>query len=161
MILITCVDDNFGMMFNKRRQSRDSKVNEHIQNMIKDKKLWINPYSKELFEEQNNILIDKQSTEKAQDGDYCFLENEELQINTDKIEKIILYFWNRNYPSDKKFAIDLSDWIEISKEEFEGSSHEKITQKIYIRRNTKCQEKVIQVKQNLGNKPRRLYRSLL
>lgn len=161
MILIACVDDNLGMMFNKRRQSRDIKVNEHIKNIVKDKKIWINPYSKELFNDVENILIDEQSTEKAQNGDYCFIENEELQTNNDKIEKIILYFWNRSYPSDKKFTIDLSEWEEISEEEFEGNSHEKITQKIYIRRNTKCQEKVIQVKRKLENKPRQLYRSLL
>ena len=30
MIMIVCVDDNFGMMFNKRRQSRDKKLCEHI-----------------------------------------------------------------------------------------------------------------------------------
>lgn len=161
MIIIACVDDNLGMMFNKRRQSRDSQVIKHIHDMIKDQKLWINPYSKELFVGLKNILIDEQSTRKAQKGDYCFIENEELQIDIGKIEKIVLYFWNRNYPSDKKFVIDLTEWEEISEEEFEGSSHEKVTQKIYIRRNTKCQEKAIQARQKLRNKPRQLYRSLL
>ena len=161
MILIACVDDNLGMMFNKRRQSRDSKLNEHIINLTKEKKLWINPYSKELFKDADNICESNQSTTVAQNGDYCFVENEELKIDIDKIEKIILYFWNRTYPSDKKFTIDLSEWKEISQEEFEGTSHEKITQKIYIRRNEGCQERAIQVKRKLGNKPHQTYRPLL
>jgi hypothetical protein len=48
-----------------------------------------------------------------------------------KIEKIIVFWWNRHYPSDRKFDLDLSKWNKVSEEEFAGYSHEKITKEVY------------------------------
>ena len=49
------------------------------------------------------------------------------------IESVILYKWNRRYPSDTKFDLDLNGWTLISTTDFPGSSHEKITEEVYIR----------------------------
>ena len=67
--------------------------------------------------------------EKAGEKDYCFVENLEIENFRDKIEKIILCKWNRKYPGDFFFTIDVNDgnWKLIDVEEFSGSSHEKIT----------------------------------
>ena len=45
MIAIVCIDDNGGMMFNNRRQSRDKLLTEKIIDISKESKLWICEYS--------------------------------------------------------------------------------------------------------------------
>ena len=49
------------------------------------------------------------------------------------IEKIILFKWNRNYPGDFFFDIDVTSnhWILQESKDFPGSSHEKITMEVY------------------------------
>ena len=71
--------------------------------------------------------------EKAGEKDYCFVENLEIENFRDKIEKIILCKWNRKYPGDFFFTIDVNDgsWKLKGVEEFSGSSHEKITLEVY------------------------------
>ena len=58
-------------------------------------------------------------------------QNTGLQVVEAKIEKIIVFWWNRHYPSDRKFDLDLSKWNKVSEEEFAGYSHEKITKEVY------------------------------
>ena len=45
MILIVCVDDHNGMMFNHRRQSQDRVLRADILELTDGKKLWMNAYS--------------------------------------------------------------------------------------------------------------------
>ena len=69
---------------------------------------------------------------KASKEDYCFVENMPLAEHIESIEKIILYKWNRDYPSD--FTLDITidnEWKLTQTEEFKGSSHDKITEEIY------------------------------
>ena len=71
---------------------------------------------------------------KQEKKDYCFVEKFwKLRIFRDKIEKIILCKWNRKYPGDFFFTIDVNDgsWKLKGVEEFSGSSHEKITLEVY------------------------------
>lgn len=136
MIIIACVDERNGMMFNNRRQSRDRKLISHILKLIDGNNLWITNYSKELFksEETSNIIIDDDFFDKIKKDEYCFIEDISPNSFVNKIEKIILYEWQRVYPADKYFDIDLSKWELECEEELVGSSHEKILQKRYIRR---------------------------
>ena len=50
-----------------------------------------------------------------------------------EIEKVILYHWNRDYPADTYFDLDLTDWKITRTEEFPGFSHDKITEEVYCR----------------------------
>lgn len=133
MNIIVCIDDEYGMLFNHRRQSRDRLLRERILMLTKGKKLWMNAYSAKLFEEEHaeNIVVDEDFFHNAGDGDYCFVETEDIMKYIQRIEGITLYRWNRRYPSDFKFTLDLSDWTMESTFEFVGSSHEKITEEIY------------------------------
>ena len=133
MIVIVCLDDANGMMFNKLRQSKDRLVNEDIMKLCDKQPLWVNAYTAKLFEESNqDLLIDEQFLKKALEGDYCFVENVPLAPYEDKIEKIIIYRWNRKYPADRKFDIDLERWQPDGVTEFAGYSHEKITRETYV-----------------------------
>jgi len=137
MIIISCVDDDMGMMFNHRRQSQDRVLRERVLEATKGKKLWINHYSAKQFSENNTpqINVDDNFMSEAGDGEYCFVENCDVTPYLRWVEKIILYRWNRRYPSDQTFPINLSvgGWKLVHTEEFSGSSHERITEEIYIR----------------------------
>lgn len=128
-----CVDDNMGMMFNKRRQSRDGKVMEDVLKYAR--KIWIHPFSEKLFEDVEDkndveIIVDENFLQKAEKGEHCFVENQELMSYSDNIEQIIIYCWNRKYPSDFKLDLDLNNWEPKEVTEFVGCSHEKITKTI-------------------------------
>ena len=47
------------------------------------------------------------------------------------IDEIILYKWNRVYPTDFYFDINLSTWNLTQVTEFKGNSHERITKEVY------------------------------
>lgn len=49
MIVIACLDDNGGMMFNHRRQSQDRMLRAHIAALVGDARLWMNHYSAQQF----------------------------------------------------------------------------------------------------------------
>lgn len=131
MIAIICIDDNNGMMFNHRRQSQDKKIREYILSIIFTNTLWMNSYSKKQFLDDSRIVVDETFFEKATENDYCFIENIDISPYIDKIEKIILFKWNRNYPADTFFSINLSNWTLVDSEHFVGYSHDKITKEIY------------------------------
>ena len=128
MKLIVCLDDKNGMMFNKRRQSRDRVLIENVLELCKGEKLYTNEYSSKLFPEKSVEVIEEFS--KIEEG-YCFAEN--FTVNEENIEEIIVYKWNRLYPADTYFNIDLAGWNLTETVDFEGSSHEKITREIYVR----------------------------
>lgn len=128
MKLIVCLDDKNGMMFNKRRQSRDKILIENVLELCKGEKLYTNEYSAKLFPENTVEIIE--NIEEIENG-YCFAEN--FLVNEENVEEIIAYKWNRLYPADTYFNIDLDNWKMTETVEFEGSSHEKITREIYVR----------------------------
>ena len=133
MKVILCLDDNNGMVFNNRRQSRDEKVIEKILDITKKNRLWLNKYSYSLFEIFNasNVNVDDLFLSEAPMGEYCFVETSELTNYEKWIEEIIVFRWNRDYPYDKELDIDLSKWKLINSLEFEGNSHKKITMEVY------------------------------
>ena len=135
MIVMLCVDDRYGMMFNCRRQSQDRVLRERMQKLTGGKPLWMNAYSKKQFEDSSNICVSEEYLEHAETGEYCFVEDQDITPYAARIEKIILFRWNRTYPADAYFNFELlsSGWILKETEEFEGSSHEKITEEVYTR----------------------------
>lgn len=128
MKLIVCLDDNNGMMFNKRRQSRDKILIENVFELCKGEKLYINEYSSKLFPE--NVVEICENPAEIENG-YCFAEN--FLVDEEYVDEIIVYKWNRLYPADTFFNIDLENWTLTESVEFEGSSHEKITRERYVR----------------------------
>ena len=137
MIIIACVDERNGMMFNRRRQSRDSAVCGDILRECGGKKLYMYKYSGKLFGdvEEKNIRISEDFLKEAEEEDFCFIEDIQISGFENKIRTVILYQWNRRYPADRYFLLDLSDgsWELQRTEELKGSSHEKITKEVYER----------------------------
>lgn len=134
MIIFACMDDNQGMLFNHRRQSQDRVQRRRMLERIGEKKLWMDTYTAGLFlNERERLVIDDACLEHAGKGEYCFVEKQDILPIEDQIEKIILYHWNRVYPADVQFPINLSKWKRTEINEFEGSSHDKITEEVYER----------------------------
>ena len=76
MILIACVDDNLGMLFNNRRQSMDRILRARLLKLCGTHKLWMNAYSRGQFDETaEGITVDEDFMAKAGSDDYCFAEN--------------------------------------------------------------------------------------
>ena len=137
MIIMICLDDRGGMLFNKRRQRQDVLLRQQILTETAGGRLWMNSYSAKQFAEESaaNIVVDEAFMDKARPGDFCFIENVAPSAYEDKIEKIILYRWNRTYPGDLYFDIPLEEhgWKLIETDDFAGRSHEKITKEVYER----------------------------
>ncbi len=125
MNIIVCLDENKGILFNKRRVSKDKEI---ILDIVKNNDcIYVSEYSYKLFLEYGY-------SEKVIIKDICnegtfFIEDSD--VSGCNIEKITIYYFNRKYPSDYKFNIDLSKYKKVLEEEFIGSSHEKITKCIY------------------------------
>ena len=132
MTVIVCLDDKNGMLFGGKRQSRDIEVVKKVQELSVGKRLWMNEYSKGLFN-IDAIFVDEDFLEKAEAGDVCFVENKSLSDFRDKIKQLVVFKWNRVYPSNFKFDILLSDYKLESSIDFKGNSHEKITQEVYMK----------------------------
>lgn len=131
MKLIVCLDERKGMMFNNRRQSRDRVLIDNMIKMIGDDKLYIAPYSESLFENKEIKLKVKKNPLKAADENWCFIENLPVAEYKDEIETVVIYHWNRHYPGDFFFDLELDSYSLESSEELVGSSHEKITKEIW------------------------------
>lgn len=138
MLVIACIDKRKGMMFNHRRQSRDSVVSVDILRECNGKALHISIYSRTLFQnvDEVELKIVKDLSEQIPSDGICFVEDAEIFRQEERIDKIILYHWNCCYPADIYFPLDLSgkDWELVRKEEFKGTSHEKIKKEVYCRR---------------------------
>ena len=137
MNIIAVIDDGGGLMFNRRRQSQDRILRERILRLSDGARLWMNAYTRKQFDDIDSVRVsvDEDFLQKAADGDYCFVENSPVLPVLDRVERLILFRWNRAYPSDLKFDLDLSapGWILLETDEFPGYSHEKITEEVYVR----------------------------
>ncbi len=142
MIIFVCLDTENGMMFFHRRQSKDREVRKDILKETEGKTLWMNTFTLNQFEEAEQIFarrmvkVDETFLEKAQAGEFCFVEDQSLRNYEDKIEKVIIYQWNREYPADFVFDLNLDSlkWKQQDVVEFQGYSHEKITKTIWEKR---------------------------
>ena len=132
MNIIACIDDNKGQLFNGRRQSKDIQVISKILNITEGKNLLINSFSEKLFEEKTIVNVD--FLECAGEGDFCFIENVSASEYIEKINKVYLFKWNRKYPSDFTFDLELENNFHlVSVEEFQGNSHELVTLEVWVK----------------------------
>lgn len=126
MKIIACVDNQLGLMFHNRRQSQDRVAREKIKEITHN--LCMNEYSYRLYQD-----VFENAQIKEIDEDYYLVENISVKEFQNQIEEIILIYWNRDYPADFYLDIDLSLFQCVYEEDFEGSSHEKITLRKYKR----------------------------
>lgn len=135
MNIIVCLDDNGGIAFNHRRQSMDTVVRERILAMTQGSKLWMNHYSTKQYADVPQANVEEDFLAEAGAGEYCLAEDVSVSAYENWIEKVIVFKWNRSYPYDMTFDLDLlkDEWKLQSSEEFVGHSHERITMEVYTK----------------------------
>ena len=132
MTAIVCIEDRGGILFLKRRVSRDREVYRDIAESYE--KVYMTSYSLPLFD---GVEIDAEIRQapisEGEIGDVCFIESGEIADNLHKISRLIIYRWNRTYPFDVGigFEPDAAGFRLVSTDELVGYSHEKINKDIY------------------------------
>lgn len=133
MILMVCIDDRGGMMFNHRRQSRDRVLCARMLDIAKGARLHVTPYTQKIFDPAAPLCVSDAPWLEAGAGEYYFAEDGEIPMAD--VEKVYLYRWNRAYPGERFFDADLATlgFTLTHSEDFSGYSHECITEEIYIK----------------------------
>lgn len=133
MILVACIDDRGGMLFNRRRQSQDRLLRLDLLQEAAGRPVWMNAYSCKLFDPvPENIRVAEDFAARAGKSEFCFFEDVDPAPWLEKAEMVILYHWNRRYPADRYFPQPLTGRAVERLEEFAGSSHDRITKEILV-----------------------------
>jgi hypothetical protein len=133
MRLIMCVSDENGIAFNHRRQSRDEMVCKDMLQLSKGH-LLLSEYSASLFLEDCSHITVCSDCKEVGDS-YYFAEREVPDIPRLQLTQVILYHWNRSYPADRYFTLDLSGFERVDVTEFAGKSHETIRRELWKNKN--------------------------
>lgn len=136
MKLIVCLDDNNAMAFNHRRQSKDSVLRDRIIGLVGQNILRMSGYSEKQFSfRPSRVYVGDDYLQSAGENDYCFAETDDVTPYIAKAGEVVVFRWNRRYPADLYFPMDMlkSGFQRKSVSEFVGSSHERITQEVYCR----------------------------
>lgn len=134
MVLIACIDSKGGMMFNRRRQSRDRLLRQDLLEEAGGRTVWMSPYSRGQFDPgAENVRAAEDFPQRAGEDGICFFEDGDPGPWLERADGLILYHWNRAYPADQYFPLPLAGWTLARREEFPGSSHERITKEVFVR----------------------------
>lgn len=136
MKLIVCLDDRGGMAFHNRRQSKDCVLRDRIIQLVGENTLRMNGYTEKQFTvKPNKTYVSEDFLCSAAEKDYCFAETDDLTPYIADANEVVIFRWNRRYPADLYFPVDLlqSMFKKISESKFAGNSHETITQEVFSR----------------------------
>lgn len=128
MTVYVCLDDKNGMLFNRRRQSRDGAVLEDIRASVPGI-LTVDSFSEKLITAAGIPC----AVGEPGPGVHFFAENRAPSELLPVTQRLVIYRWNRVYPADLRFDGDLSGFALESTGAFPGTSHEKITKEVYVR----------------------------
>lgn len=134
MKLIVCLDDQNGILFNGRRQSRDSAVIQRILALTQEQGVCMNAYSAKLFPQgAPGIRICDDLISTGEKNHWIFAENMDITPYVQQIKQLVVFRWNRMYPADLYFPMEIlrSKLKLIRTREFSGNSHSRITEETY------------------------------
>lgn len=128
MTVYLCLDDRGGLTFNGRRLSRDAAV---LADMASEGPVTIDGFSEKLLAGIPYILAEELLPEDCR----FFLENRNPEDVLPAADRLVIYRWNRHYPSDVRWEGQPGDhgFILSETSEFPGKSHEKITKEVYVK----------------------------
>ncbi|EOS60624.1 hypothetical protein C815_01080 [Firmicutes bacterium M10-2] len=127
MRVFVCVDQKDGLLFNNRRPSRDRVVIEDIEKMSDGQDIAMSEYSAKLFEGYDHVVV----TENFKDYENVFSEQADLKELA--WDELIVYRWDKVYPSDVKLDVDLSSLNLKDVSTLQGYSHDTILKEVYVR----------------------------
>lgn len=135
MTLFLTVDNDYGVAFNHRRQSRDSAVVKDIASYLVGN-IIMTAYSAKLFGDMQQVVVTDDIFKSPTDA-YVFCECIDVSDCFYLFDKIVLYKWNRDYPHDTVLskAPQECGFALGSTSEFVGTSHDTITKEVWIKHN--------------------------
>ena len=128
--IILTLDDKNAVSFAGKRQSKDAAVSQRICDIMGEAPLYMREKSVSFF---NDVRPNIQPIENIEPCGVAFLEevpSADIISNTDRI---IVFRWNRNYPSLVTERVNLDGWTKTVAEEFSGTSHNNITLEVYTK----------------------------
>ena len=133
MTVIICTGERGEMLFNKRRVSRDEYVSLDIINTVGGRKLYVKPYSEKLFSDFGGYELCDDPLAKCSEGDFVFIEDEDITPYLEKAKGLIIYNFSTRYPYDLKFDTPPAElgFRRVDSKKFAGHSHEKIVKDVY------------------------------
>ena len=128
------VDERNGLMFNDRRVSKDSALREEVLNLARTAggSVRVRPYSLTQFAQDDPVQAFDAPWSDAQAGDIVFIEDVD-PATVPGVTKVTLFHWNRTYPYDLVSTFDFGGFELTGTKEFEGSSHERITEETWVK----------------------------
>lgn len=141
MTLFLTLDDNNGVLFNHRRQSRDSVLTDRMLGIASTGTLFITPFSEKLIPGERagqvrTVPTLSDALSLLGDGDFLFAEDTAAPLASEDFkpfDRVIVFRWNRVYPADVRVKLSEESFAVSVIDEFAGSSHEKITVEEYVR----------------------------
>lgn len=129
---IIALDDMDGYSLFGKRLSKDRKMLEDMISLLENgQSLYASQYSLGIFSEELRKYLRCPVPDNFADDGMIFFEAADFSsFNPDRL---IVYRWNRHYPSDVKYTPYLHDWKKVSSYDFRGYPHEKITREVYER----------------------------
>ena len=131
MTIYLCLDDRKGLQFNKRRLSRDAAVLEDLRRELPGT-LTIEAFSEKLIA---GAGIPCTVAEEIPADAHFFCESKKAEGLLPLAEKLVIYWWNRHYPSDLRWEAEPAEFGFVLSEtlDFPGKSHETITKEVYVK----------------------------
>ena len=126
MRVIITLDDACGRTLFGKRLSKDRTVNADI--LERFGFVYVSEYTASLFKGDERAFYP--IPDSVPESATLFLEKEEIQ---DCVTELVVYRWNRLYPSDSHYDPEKNGWRKISSDDFAGYSHKKITREVYVR----------------------------
>lgn len=129
---IIALDDRNGYSLFGKRLSKDRKMLEDMTGLLEDGQcLYVSQYSLGIFSEELRKYLRCPVPDNFTDDGMIFFEA--VDFSSFSLDMLIVYRWNRYYPSDVKYNPYLHGWKKVSSYDFSGYSHEKITREVYER----------------------------
>lgn len=126
-----CIDEKGGMLFGGKRQSKDRILIKNLLELCQGT-IHITDFSRALFSEhEEKIMVSKKPYKKCDKGDVCFIEDVPFSDFQTDVDRLIIYKWNRHYPSDTVLNIEPESLglKLVSSVDFAGSSQYSTSEK--------------------------------
>ena len=124
---VVCVEDRYGISFNKRLIGRDKLIDEFLIESLDGSEVFVDDnYLKYSKDNRFKLISEFDFNEDSNKSITIYCTSENSLAYLDRSEEIIIYYWNRAYPADLYLDYDFirTNYKLVEKiEEIEGSSH--------------------------------------
>lgn len=136
MVIVACIDKSGNIALNTNGQLNHIIFLVRLKVVSNEALLYMNSNSNLQFGFYPMIMVDDDFLDIAEEDSYCFVEDTDITPYINRIDKIILYKWNKNFSSKFKFDTSILDNFSIvSNKCFYGETFLKISEEIYEKNN--------------------------